>query len=528
MSNKTNKRVRRAQILKEAKRQGYAGSASISKASSEGESVSRLRVGEMGTLAMSQITEDSSKMMEVELRWPQMISTVECMKQDATVSAALDSKYTFVEKAFKDFKMLHSDNPASKEASDFVEFCLKGMDGTLRQFARNAATFNEYGFSIFEKVYEKISTGEYAGRFRIAKLGFRPQASLSHTAPFIFGKESRIVTAIRQSLSAFKTNESLFTSMNYITSITARPDGLSSKVIPANKLMIMSFGGTDSNPMGISPLVGCYRSFREKVLIENLEVIGATKDLGGIIELKIPSSILNKAAIDPNSPEAEMVQGLMQDAANAHAGEQAFFMLPSDMKENAPQFSMTLKGIEGSGKQYSTSALISERKKSILDRFGAGFLNVGNEKQGSYNLSESKQTIHSHFVQRDIEIIVECINENLIPQLLAMNDIRLPQKDMPRIKSGLISEVDMEEFSKFVQRTGAVGYLPKVPAVINKILEVGGFDYRVDDDMSLEDLLNILGEDTSRSGDGMKQGTTGNGTGKNSSARDNSTSNLDN
>lgn len=529
MANKNKSRVRRSQILKEAKRKGYAGSRSVTKATSESESVSRLRMGEMGSLAMSQITEDYSKMMEVELRWPNMISTVECMKQDATVSAALDSKYTFVEKAFKDFKVLHSDKAESKEAAAFVEHCLKGMDGTLRQFARNAATFNEYGFSIFEKVYEKIKTGEYAGRFRIARLGFRPQASLSRQAPFLFGKESNLVVGIRQSLSAFKTNENLFTSMNYITEITSHPNALGAKVIPANKLMIMSFGGTDSNPMGVSPLVGCYRAFREKVLIENLEVIGATKDLGGIIELKIPSSILNKAAIDKNSPEAEMVEGLMQDAANAHAGEQAFFMLPSDMKENAPAFSMTLKGIEGSGKQYSTSALISERKKSILDRFGAGFMNVGNDKGGSYNLSESKQTIHSHFVQRDIEIIVECINENLIPQLLAMNDIRLPQADMPRIKSGLISEVDMEEFSKFVQRIGAVGYLPKVPQVINKILEVGGFDgYRVDDDMSLEDLLKILGEDTSRSGDGMKQGTSGNGTGKNSSARDNSASNLDN
>lgn len=93
MANKNKSRVRRSQILKEAKRKGYAGSRSVTKATSEGESVSRLRMGEMGSLAMSQITEDSSKMMEVELRWPNMISTVECMKQDATVSAALDSKY---------------------------------------------------------------------------------------------------------------------------------------------------------------------------------------------------------------------------------------------------------------------------------------------------------------------------------------------------------------------------------------------------------------------------------------------------
>ncbi|MFP8823431.1 hypothetical protein ACKRT4_24570, partial [Enterobacter cloacae subsp. cloacae] len=118
------------------------------------------------------------------------------------------------------------------------------------------------------------------------------------------------------------------------------------------------------------------------------------------------------------------------------SGEQSFFMLPSDTKDNAPQYSMTLKGIDGMGKQYSTAQLISDRKKSILDRLGAGFINVGNDKGGSYNLSESKQTIHTQFVQRVNEIILEALNENLLPQLLALNDIRLPETEMPYVKAG--------------------------------------------------------------------------------------------
>lgn len=501
----------------------------IQKAANEKDSVSRLRMGEMGTVALSQIRADAENMKVIELRWPNFIATVECMKQDATVATALDSKYTFVEKAFDEFKVLsNKDSKESQDAADFVEFCFKNMDGqTLRQFARSAATFNEYGFSIFEKLYTVVQAGEYAGRMKIKKLAFRPQASLARNNPFVYGDQARTVIGVRQALNAF-VNNSRFDNFGAMEPIGSMAGPNSTIVIPVEKLMIMSYGGTDANAAGTSPLVGCYRAFREKILIENLEVVGATKDLGGVIELKIPSQILNKAAQDPSSPEAEMVKGLMGDAANAHAGEQAFFMLPSDMREGAPQYSMTLKGIDGSGKQYNTQDLINSRKKSILDRFGAGFINLGNDQQGSYNLSESKQTIHSHFVQRDINIMVECLNENLIPQLLALNGIRLSQKDMPRIKSGLISDVDMEEFSKFVQRTGAVGYLPKTPSVINKILEVGGFDERVDDNMSTEELLKILGQDQSRSGDGMAAGTSGNGTAKISGTRDNSVSNMDN
>lgn len=509
----------------------FAQQEEISKAGNERLAVSRLRTGELGSGALSQLRAESEIMKVKELRWPNFIATVEAMKQDHTVSTALDTKYVFVTKAFNDFKILYNrDSRKSKKAAEFVEYALKNLANqqTLRDIARSAATFNEYGFSIFEKVYRtEPDTSRYAGYITIDKIAFRPQCSLSRSKPWVFDADGKTLKGINQSSLAFSNlqNGMLGDTLSIIRKLTNGDDVF----IPVNKLMIMSLGGTESNPAGVSPLVGCYRAFREKILIENLETIGASKDLGGIIELKIPSQILNKAAIDPTSPEAAMVQGLMADAANAHAGEQAYFILPSDLNnQGGKQYEMSLKGIDGAGKQYSTQELVNSRKKAILDRFGAGFINLGNDGQGSYNLSESKQTIHGHFVQRDIDIIVEAFNKNLIPQLLALNDIRLSDEDMPRLKPGLIQEVDMEGFSKFVQRIGAVGYLPKTPTVINKILEVGGFDEEIPEDMELDELLQILGQDVSRSGDGMTPGSTGNGTSKISTVRDNSVSNLEN
>lgn len=508
------------------RRKNQAKTVDVTKAGNETLAVSRLRTGELGSTALSQVRADSQNMMVEELRWPMFLNTVEAMKQDHTVSTALDTKYVFVTKAFNDFKVLfNTKSEASKAAAEFVEYALKNLSDqqTLRDVARSAATFNEFGFSIFEKVYRTESgSTKYAGYMVLDKIAFRPQASLSRSKPFVFDGEGRNFSGVYQSRRAFADYNGDLAGAIAVSRLSAGDE----KFIPANKLMIMSLGGTESNPAGISPLVGCYRAFREKILIENLEVIGASKDLGGIIELKIPSQILNKAAIDPQSPEGQMVSGLMADAANAHAGEQAYFILPSDPNASGnPQYTMNLKGIDGAGKQYSTQELVNSRKKAILDRFGAGFINLGNDGQGSYNLSESKQSIHGHFVQRDIDIIVESFNKNLIPQLLALNNIRLSDEDMPRLKPGLIQEVDMEGFSKFVQRIGAVGYLPKTPAVINKILEVGGFDEEIPEDMPMEEMLKLLGEDTSRSGDGMSKGTTGNGTSK---VRDNSVSNMDN
>lgn len=498
-------------------------SVKVVKATSEQLNVSRMRMSEQGTFALAKVQVDSERMKAEEIRWPNLIGTVESMKQDATVATGLDMLYTFVEKAFKDFKVIPGESEESKKAAKFVEYCLKNMEGqTLRQFARDAATFNEYGLSVVEKVYTQVTVGEYVGKYKVKNLAFRPQASLSRTNPIVYNADGSAIVGIKQSLSAFQ---------NY-TATEIGVGGLNTRmgdvIIPINRVMLMNTGGSSSQALGVSPLVGCYRAWREKILIENLEVVGATKDMGGVIELKIPSQILNKAAMDPSSPEAEMVRGLMEDAANAHSGEQSFFMLPSDTKDNAPQYSMTLKGIDGMGKQYSTAQLISDRKKSILDRLGAGFINVGNDKGGSYNLSESKQTIHTQFVQRVNEIILEALNENLLPQLLALNDIRLPETEMPYVKAGEIVDVDMEGFSKAIQRIGAVGYLPKTPKVINRVLEVLGIDEKIEEDISQEELMKLLGEDTSRAGDGMTKGSSGNGTGKISSTRDNSAANLDN
>ena len=67
--------------------------------------------------------------------------------------------------------------------------------------------------------------------------------------------------------------------------------------------------------------------------------------------------------------------------------------------------------------------------------------------------------------------------------------------------------------------------LPAVPAVFNEVLAKGDFDYRIDENMSQEELQAISTGNTSRSGDGMKTAGGGTGTTQFSSGGDN---NLEN
>lgn len=513
-----------------AKKRGRPKNSTLSKAvASEELAVSRIRTGAIGSSMMALISKQVDAMKPFELRWPVLISTVECMKQDSTVSTALDVIYILIEKAFANWKIIS--NPASddsKEASDFIEYCFKNIpDQSLRKIARDLATINEYGFSVSEKVFTKVKTGKYKDKFKIGRVGFRPQASLDRQQPFVFDNTGSVISAVRQ---VPLQNNVMYSAYNYIgVNVNATLlTNFEPTDIPRNKLLICTLGSMDSNTMGVSPLVGCYKDYKEKLLIENLEVIGVTKDLAGVIELRVPSQVLRRADLDPNSVEAAMISDLMRDAANAHAGDQTFFMLPSDTNTNGvAQFAMNLKGIDGRGKSFNTQELIKARKKSILDRFGAGVIDLG-DGGGSYNLSQAKNGMLYNFVNRTVNIILEVLNYDLIPQLLALNNYKLSQEDMPYIETTDVADIDMESYSKMVQRLTSVGLIPKTPDMVNEILAKAGFDYRIADDLTQDELEAILSPNTSRSGDGMEVGRTGNGTATTVSGIDSSSLNLEN
>ena len=176
-----------------------------------------------------------------------------------------------------------------------------------------------------------------------------------------------------------------------------------------------------------------------------------------------------------------------------------------------------------------TTTLINERKKVILDAFGAGFINLGNEGVGSYALSEGKQSLHAHFVERDVNTIEETFNQDIIPQLLALNGIYLDDEDMPRLKAGEIDQVDISVFASAMQRLKAVGLIPVTVTVVNEILEKVGFEYKVPENLNQEELNELLGKMETRSGDGFSTENGGlNGTSNKVNESDNSVSNLAN
>lgn len=505
-------------------------SVEINKATNTDQRTSRLRLSELGSTALATVQWFVDWCKPIELRFPQSLRTYTKMVQDEDVSTALDANYLFVEKAFDEWTIsFNKENPKSEEAAKFVDWCFKNMERqTLRQAVRDALTYKQFGFSILEKVYMAVTEGEHVGKYKIKRLGHRPQQTLDQSEPFVYEEGGRDITYARQNTGYF---------MNSPTVMHMNMPDRSIIQIPRNKFMLFGYNATDSNPLGVSPLESIYTAWREKLLIQEYEVTGVSKDLGGTPVMYIPKDILNKAAEDPASPEAKSVELLSRNLSNLHAGQQNMMILPSDIQEgvgsSVPEYSIKFLGIDGQGKQFDTSKLIDQRKKVIYDRFGAGFLIMGNNATGSYSLSDNKQTLHAHFIERDVELISEVINNDLIPQLLALNGIYLSDEDMPVFVQGDIGDPDIEANSKMIQRVVSVGALPLTPEVLNEILAKCNFKYRVADrvitsDSDFADFSEkYLPPKTSKAGEGMSKGS-GNGTSDSAAGTDNSSLNMDN
>lgn len=482
---------------------------------------------EIGTIGLNSIKAFTNFMQPYETRFPENIRTFKEMGEDPDVATALDATYIFVDRAFFDFKIKYNIKSAkSRKAAKFIDYMLRNMNAPLRQYVRSLLTYKQYGFAFAEKVYEldEDPKSPYFGYWRISKLAFRPQDTIDTAEPFTYSADGRSILTINQNI----TNTMLSPGANN----TAL---LGKKQIPIDKVIYVGSNITDNNPLGQSPLLAVYRSWREKSLIQEYEVVGVSKDLGGMPVLMVPSDILNRASLNPQGDEAQSLRVLQANIANLHAGEQSYMVLPSDVYEGTVmrQYDLVFQGVEGSGKQFDTQALIKQRKLDIFNRFGAGVLIMGDGDAGSFALSDNKQTLLSHFIERDVNLVAEAINTQIIPQALRMNGIYLSNEDMPYFVSDDIGDPDIEVNAKAIQQIVAAGAIPLTPEVINEFFEMLGFDYRIPDDIVASDekfqefMQKYFPEKESRAGDGMAAGM-GNGTSTSAASLDNSAANLAN
>lgn len=470
--------------------------------SNKEESVSRFKLGPIGYNGLKQISGNIFEESKLELRWPYAADTYNRMLLDPSVASVTNFIRIMIAKA-KWVAEYDEDNPQAKEAAEFLMYCMDNMpDQTWRQFIEDLAYSIFYGFSVNEKVFTKVKSGKYEGKIKWKALPSRPQSTLT-------GWEF----TDRGELTGVKQNPAMY-------GIVAKEGEVT---IPISKTIHCIINKKANNPEGTASLKSCYVPWKQKTLAEELELVGMTKDLAGVVTIGVDAEYLARAAANPNGIEAQNLEQMKRDAANLSAGEQTYVIQPLAYNESGKElFTFKLTGVEGQGKQYSTDTIILRKSNEIFTSFLADVLKMGQDSVGSYALSDTKNNILALSLEYYLNIFADVINRELVPQTLALNGWTFESGEMPKITFGKIEDRNLEDLGKFIQRTMSVGAISSdkgLDAALKKIAELPEPDY--------DSPMPVSENNNSRAGDGMAKGS-GNGTSNSASPNDNSVGNNEN
>ena len=456
-------------------------------------SSSRIRLGEVGTPYVRAVGGFIQDEKRKDLKWPNALVTYDKMAEDATISSVLNLNYTFLLQSLMNSKFIPgvAKTQASKDFANFLNWNFNNLaDQTKYEVYDHLVKFNKEGTSWFEKVFELNKSRQWGGQYqyKLKKLAPRRLASIARPR---WSDDGRTLLGVYQYASTkLSTPEGMFNLVDL-----ARVNG-SNTYIPANKCLFFAWDKSPGNFLGTSPLNGAYVAWKEKTMIASYEVVGVAKDMGGMLVLRVPNEVINRAAENPNSDEAAALKELQKNAALAHAGDQNYILLGSDTQgQNGNgnfEYDVQLIGVDGGGKQYSTKDLINERKKAILDIFGAGFLNLGNESHGSYALADTKQSLHAFYMERQLLFIANVFVNDLVKQLAELNGVYLSEDEMPRMQFGTLDQQDPEVLSKVGNRLGAQQLFPRDKEFLLSYYEDLGLDIEPLQKYSQEELSDLL------------------------------------
>lgn len=210
---------------------------------------------------------------------------------------------------------------------------------------------------------------------------------------------------------------------------------------------------------------------------------------------------------------------------NIQVNEQGGLILPQafDPESRQSMFEFDLMSVRGT-KQYDTNEIINRYDNKILISLFADMLKMGTDQVGSYSLASSKTNIMAMAIEARLKEIQDVLNHDLIPQLFKVNGWNTAA--LPTFQYSDLEDIELEDYSKAIQRITAVGMIEKDRPALNRVRVALGLKPKPDDEpVDLEALSN----NTSKTGESFNTPTGGlNGRSTGVNGQDNSTANAEN
>lgn len=480
-------------------------------------------VGQPGLVTSNSFVKELGKK---ELSVPNIYFTFDQMVQSPVVSDPLNLSRAIQINPLADGYYESTGSRLSQALADYGNYIIHNMEYlTWAEAVSNLNTHIKNGFSINEISATRAKAGKYKGDLVLRNLGPRSPKSIYAQ---VWDKYKRRLTHIVQNPlqdSEYKIQSTTASYLGNYVNLNAwsikdlRSNFNKFPVLSMDKLVYNIYDATMSNPQGNSPLVAAYQPWQEMSIVSEYEIIGVARNFGGVPVARVPDQLL----IDANNPDCpeyndarKSLDEIQTDLENAHAGKQAFFLLPSNMVEGTNQYAWDLKllGIDGGTGNFDVTEIINRKTTDIYRAFNATHLNLGmNGTTTSYSRAEVGTNYHSYIVERDLRATANSI-EKLLASMLKAQGFEYDKRDLPKFRWKTPDQLSLDEVGKFIQRTKSVqGMTPKMLETVLKWADIPTDNI---DDIDFSD------KGQSRSGEGM--GTSGTGVG----GQENSSTNMEN
>ena len=472
----------------------------------------RFKLSEAGYLGLNVWNGISQDELKKELNFPHSIKTYKQMTYHGTVNSALTLFDNLIGKVQWNFKAPKDASEEEKRQAEIINEMMHDMqDQTWQEFVSEALSSNVFGFSVHEKVYRRRNKSN-GSKYNDNLIGWKrlPIRNQETIEKFIFSDDGNDILGVKQNLNTISDLYNRYTNRT-----------LKEVVLPRSKIMLFRAGKHKGDPFGKSMLREAYLAWRFLTVIEEIEANGVAKDLAGLPVLKLPPQYLSADA----SPEQKAIRAYYENVMrNLQMNQQSALILPQafDPDTRSPLFELELLSLNGS-KAMDTSKIKEYYKNMIVTALFADVLIMGQSGGGSFALGQIKNSLSASAAEAMLDKIVNVINNDLIRQTYELNNwdtSRMGSMDYDNLEND-----DLESFSKAVQRFASTSVIEVDRAVLNRVRESIGVDpLPLDQEPNKE----YMPKATSRSGDGMAVGTTGNGTATSVSGADTSSNNLEN
>ena len=338
---------------------------------------------------------------------------------------------------------------AQKDA-EFLEQCMEDMSHTWDDLISEILTSVHYGWAFHEIVYKR-RVGPWErdpkrkSQYTDGKIGWRkiPIRAQETLLRWVFDEEGGLQAMVQMAPPYYKLT-----------------------VLPVEKCLLFRPNSVKGNPEGRSLLRNAYRPWYLKKRLEEIEAIGAERDLAGMPVGKLPAEYFKAA---PGTDQAAMVDAFRKMVRSVRRDEQEGLLIPQafDQDTKMPLFDFELLG-SGGTRQFDTSSIIQRYEQRILMTVLADFILVGHQSVGSYALHTDKSGLFRTAINSIAQSIADVFNRHAIPRLFAINGEK--PEELPKIVPNDVDPPDLTQLGAFMGQMAQAGVVWFPDAELEKFI----------------------------------------------------------